>query len=464
MSAPFFWIIIPWIISIGLLALLKKPRLTKTIGLVTGFLLTLMAALQTIGDVIKIGPILVNIEPTTIFLGRELTLENSDRFALSLIFFVLTIYIAAYDVKNLPVKFIPLSMMTVGLMVAAIAVQPFLYAAVFVELATLLMIPMVVDSENSRDKGILTFIIFQAMAIPFILFSGWILGGMQANPSDQLQLSIAAFFLLMGFGLWLAVFPFHSWVPQFSNAINPYFGGFIFSLLPVVILLIIVQYVSGLIWLREGSFLSPVLETVGIIMIVSSGIWASAEKQLRRLLGYSVLFETGFALLLISLQSITGTSLLFQSLFPRIMALFLMSYSISLFHGSGVQLSLPGVKGLIKRFPFSSVSLLFSLVSIAGTPLFAGFPAKMGILQNLGETSVGMVIWILFGVGGFIVAFLRIFTSVTEPSESRLKVTETIPQALVLSLSLLVLLIMGWFPQMITNLLQGIILSIPVLK
>lgn len=464
MSAPFLWILLPWIISLGLLALLKRPVMSKIISLVTSIVLFLISVLQSIGDVIKVGPLSLNIESTTLFFGRELTLENSDRFALSVIFFVLTIYIAAYDTKNSPPKFIPLSMMIVSLLVAAIAVQPFLYAAVFVEMATLMMIPMVVDKDNSGHKGILTFIIFQALAIPFVLFSGWIVGGTQASPSDELRLAIAAFSLLLGFGFWLAVFPFHSWVPQFSQIIKPYYSGFIFSLLPVVILLIVVEYVSSLTWLRDGSFVGPVLQTVGIIMIVSSGIWASVEKHLPRLLAYSVLYETGFALLLISMRSEYGSLLLSHSFLPRIVALMAISFSLSILNQSGLPLSFAGVRGLIKRFPFSAIGLLAASLSIIGVPLFAGFPVKFEVLQNLGTISSKPVLWILAGVAGFTIAMLRLLKSIAEPSEGKFEINETISQRLILVIGIVLLGIMGLFPNFPPNLFSGLLMTIPGLK
>jgi NADH-quinone oxidoreductase subunit N len=464
MSAPVIWILFPLAVSAAILLLEKKPGLVKVSGLLVSIFLTLMAILQPIGSVIKLGPISVDLTSNLGFFGRELILVNSDRFTLSLVFMAVTLFVGFFDTTNLPIKFISLSLATAALLVAALAVQPFLYSAVLIELAILLMVPMVVDKSNSSQKGILNFVIYQTLAMPLILFSGWILGGIQASPSDQLRLSMAAFFLIIGFALWLAVFPFHSWVPQFSQAVHPYFSGFVFSVLPVVTILIMVDYVSSLVWLRESSFLSPALRGVGIIMIVTAGIWSAVEKDLKRVLAYSVLLETGFALLLISLQSNEGLGLLYQSFIPRIFGLFVMVLSLSVLLGSGNQLSLQGIKSIIKRYPFSSAGLVVSMLSVSGLPLFAGFPVKLDTIRLIGQESFGSVIWILIGVAGYLFAVIRVFSSITEPDNENLKVQETVPQITQLIAGILILLLMGWIPRLITAPLNSVLNYLPLLK
>lgn len=465
MSAPVIWILFPLIISAGMLGFLQRTRLLKLVGLLLSGLLSILALLQPIGNVLQLGPISIDIVPELTIFGRVLLLENSDRFTLCLIYTTLAFFIGGIGAADQESKFIPLSMAISAILTAALSVQPFLYSAVLVELAVLLMILLVTVKGKYPEKGIIRFLIYLSLAMPIILFAGWILGGAQANPSDVIWQSMAALFLGIGFALWLAVFPFHSWIPQFAQSVHPYSASFIFCLLPVVTLLIMLDYVSGLIWLREGSYLSPVIKSVGIIMIVTSGIWVAVEKDLKRILAFTVLYETGFALLLVSQQSTESVSLLYQAFVPRILALSLLGMSLSILQKTSFELSIQGIKSTIKRYPIVMISILLSLFSIAGLPLFAGFPIKFETLKLIGSTSTGLVVWALIGMFGFVISIVRIFASTTLPaSDERMEIHETATQFVFLAIGCFVLLILGWFPGIVKSLISSLIINLPVLQ
>lgn len=464
MSAPIIFIIFPLIISAALLGFLNKPRIVRIGGLITSGLLTIFALFQPIGHVLNLGVISVDIDPELIFFGRAFLLENSDRFTLLLIFATLTLFIGGAGLTNQPVKFIPLVIAIAAVLTAALSVQPFLYSAVLVELAVLLMIPLVTVKGTLPEKGVIRFLIYLSLAMPFILFAGWILGGAQANPSDETMRSMAVLFLSIGFALWLAIFPFHSWVPQFSQVVNPYIASFVFSLLPIVTLLIMIDYASSLVWLREEGFLSLVIRIVGIIMIVTSGIWAAVEKDLKRILAFSVLYETGFALLMVSQQSTEGISLLYQSFVPRIVALALLGLSLSVICGWDGIFSVQGLRSVVRRYPFALISMLISMFTIIGFPLSAGFPIKFETLQLVGNNGVDAIIWIAIGVTGFLIAAIRIFSSATYPENGKWEIHETAGQIVILLAGCLVLLMIGMFPQITHSLFGSLLINLPVLQ
>jgi len=464
MSAPIIWIIFPLVISGGLLFLLSYPRLLKIIGMVVSILLAIIAIFQPIGNVLRLGNIVLDFRQDLVFFGRSLFLDNGDRFVLSLIYLSLFLFILFMDVRLIPAKFIPLSIAISAMLVAALAVQPFLYAAVVVELAVLLMILMVGEKNTDQEKGIIRFLVYLTLAMPFILFSGWILGGTQASPSEEIRLTGAAVSLIIGFSLWLAVFPFHSWVPQFSRVVHPYLFGFIFSQLPIVILFIIVNYISSLIWLRSASYLSPALSGVGIIMIVTTGFWASVEKDLKRLLAYSVLLETGFSLIMVSFKSDQGVILLYQSFVPRVLALALLVYTLSTLVSQGVELTLEGIRGVIRRFPFATSGILLSLFTIAGFPLFSSFPIRIELLRQLGLISVSSVVWTIVGLTGFIIAVIKVFIYVTFPLDNKWHVNEKFSQVIIICFISLLLVLFGLLPQLLQNIISPFTTDLPILR
>lgn len=464
MSAPVIWIIFPLGAAVGLLFLLSFVKIQRLIAILISFVLTIIAILQPIGNVLRLGNIVLDFRPDLVLFGRALYLDNGDRFALILIFSTLLFFYLLMDDKTIPAKFVPLSLGISALLVGALAVQPFLYSAVLVELAVLLMVIMVRDRDVDQEKGVIRFLVYLTLAMPFILFSGWILGGTLASPSEESRLLGAAVTLIIGFSIWLAIFPFHSWVPQFSRVVHPYLFGFIFSLLPIVILFIVINYVSSLVWLRTAPYLSPVLSSVGIIMIVTTGFWASVEKDIKRVLAYSVLLETGFSLLMISFKTDQGLILFYQSLIPRILGLGLLVYSMSIFTSAGIELTITGVRGVMRDYPFATTGLFVALFTAAGFPLFAAFPFRLELLRQLGSGSVSSVIWTVVGLTGFIIAVIRIFTFITYPSSEKWQIREKISQVIIIGALIIILLLAGLIPALIEGIVSPFTTNLPLLR
>jgi hypothetical protein len=97
--------------------------------------------------------------------------------------------------------------MITGLMVASLAVEPFLYAALFIEMAVLLAIPLLTSIYSPPGRGIVRFLIYQTLAMPFILVTGWLLAGVEASPGDLALAAQSTSMLGLGFAFLLAVFP-----------------------------------------------------------------------------------------------------------------------------------------------------------------------------------------------------------------------------------------------------------------
>ena len=149
-------------------------------------------------------------------------------------------------------------MLIASSLTAALAVDPFVYSAIFVEIAVICSMPLLIHSGKPISKGALRFLIFQSLAMPLILLGGWLVAGSQASPSDIRQISIAGFLLGTGFAFWIAVFPFHTWIPQLSENTHPYIAGYLLTLFPQVALLVIIDFTYSITWIRESSLFGTI--------------------------------------------------------------------------------------------------------------------------------------------------------------------------------------------------------------
>ena len=447
MSAPFLWIIFPLIIAVILWFLQRRTTLVIALATTLCALLALLAWTVPIASAVKLGPWSFEVQSSLNVLGRQFVLDPGDRSFLTMVYGIGAFWFFGVRIGGAHRHFIPIGTAILALVVAAMAVQPFLYAALVVEIAVMLSIPMLVPPGRVVGQGIVRFLIFQTLALPFLLFAGWAAAGVEANPTDSRLLLQAVIFLGLGFAFWLAVFPFYTWVPLLSEETHAYETGFILGLLPSVVLLLMLNFLDNFAWLRAYPLLPVGLQLCGALMVVTAGIWAAFQKTLPRLFGYAVIMESGFALLSISLQSQVGLEVFAASLFPRMLGLALWALAMSVFEEQGITPDFDGIRGQFRRYPLISSGLVLAYFSLAGLPLLGGFPTRLVLFENLAQNSLPIMLWVLLGNVGFLLSGLRMLAMLVSGSQEDWQVNEKWPQAALIVVGAAGLLFIGVFPR-----------------
>jgi NADH-quinone oxidoreductase subunit N len=463
-SAPLIWIVFPLAIAVIFWFLQKRTTLVIVVATSLCAVLALLAWSLPIASAVKLGPWSFEVRSSLAFLGRQFVLDTGDRPFLTLIYGIGAFWFFGTRIAGAHRHFIPIGMAVLALMVAALAVQPFLYAAIVVEIAVLLSIPMLVPPGRPVGQGIVRYLIFQTLALPFLLFAGWAAAGVEANPTDTRLLAQAVIFLGLGFAFWLAVFPFYTWVPLLSQETHAYETGFMLGLLPSVMLLLMLNFLDNYAWLRAYPLLPVGLQLCGALMVVTGGIWAAFQKSLPRLFGYAVIIESGFALLAISLQTQVGFEVFAASLFPRMLALALWVLASSVLEEHGISPDFDGIRGQFRRYPLISSGLVLAYFSLAGLPLLGGFPTRLVLLENLAQISIPVMLWVLLGNVGFLLSGLRMLAALVTSSDrvgnqEKWKVNEKWPQATLIVIGAAGLLFIGVFPKFFLTGLLNILQS-----
>jgi NADH-quinone oxidoreductase subunit N len=453
MSAPLIWIGIPLIVAAVLWVFNQRVTLVVTVAVICCALLAFFAVALPVGDTIYIGPLTLEISTTLAILGRRFVVTTADRSFLALVYTVGAVWFLGARFARAHHYFIPLGLAVIALLVAALSVEPFLYAALLIETAVLLSVPMLVPPGREPGQGVMRYVIFQTFAMPFVLLAGWVAAGVEANPSDQRLLQQAIVFLSLGFAFWLAVFPFYTWVPLLVKENNPYAAGFILSILPIVVFILLLHFLDAFTWLREYTQLSMLMRTVGVIMIVTGGIWAAFQRDLRRLFGYAVIIENGFALLTLSLRSTTGLEIFAASLIPRLAAFFIWALALAMLSNT-LDTSGEGdepYSGLLHRYPLISSGMMVACLSLGGLPLLAGFPMRESLFENLSQFSVSVTLWAFLGAGGLLLAGFRSLAIMAGGEEMQWRMNESWPQAILMSAGILLLVGAGLFPNILLS-------------
>lgn len=451
MSSPLIWIALPIFISVGLFLLRNRQRLTVIIGVLTALVLSTLAAWHPIGELITIGPISYRLDSTLSIFGRRFILDNQDRPILLLIYLLAAFWLGGAYISHTSRLFVPLSLMIVSLLTAALAVEPFLYAALIIELVVLLSVPLLSPPGQPIARGVLRFLSFQTFGMPFILFVGWMLAGVEASPGDLELVARALILISLGFAFILGIFPFHTWIPLLAESVHPYAVSFILFTLPWMVSLFGLGFFERFTWLRGSETAYTMIRLAGVIMVLAGGIWSAYQNQLPRILGYSVMVEIGFSLLAIGVPG--GISLFFAMLLPRLFGLGVWSLSLisiqSYQNNNGSKsLTLSSAKGIMRKLPVASTSIVLVNLSLAGFPLLAAFPVRLAIWQSLAEINAVLAILTILGsVGLVIAAFRSLSYFIAGIDNQSWQINETRISLIFLGLGLAALFLMGIFPQ-----------------
>ena len=444
MSAAILWIGLPLGLAVLLWVLQSRRVFTLFAASMVSLLLALLAWLLPIDNAIKLGPLSLEISSTVKILGRSFVLNSGDSRLLILIFSLGGLFFLAGLMLRVNRFFAPLGLAMIALLVAALAVEPFLFSALLIEMAVLVSVPLLSPPGHPVGKGVLRYLIFQTLAMPFILFAGWVFGGVEINPADRQLLVQSVVLMGFGFAFWLAVFPLYSWIPLLAEEVSPFMAGFVFSLLPTVILFLMLHFFDGFPWLWQYPVLQTALRLVGVLMVATGGVWAVFERNLNRLMGYAVIIENGYALLALSLGDANGLNLFVMMFLPRMVALLLWSGALTLLTGGG-SLTFAETGALLRRKPFASASLLIACFSMGGLPLLAGLPARLALLESISVGSFSTVLWAVVGSVGLLFAGGRILSYMVL-GEGKWQVEEGWAQRIILGAGAVFLLLIGVFP------------------
>lgn len=457
MSSPLIWIGLPGLAAAILWIFRRHFGRVVLFSTLLCLLLAVLAWLIPFGAVVRIGPLSFTIDTTLSFAGRSLTLDSSSRTFLGFIYVLCAFWFAGSYAAGIRNLLVPVGLGVVALLVAALAVEPFLYAAMLIEVAVLLSVPLLMPPGKTIGQGVLRFLIFQTLGMPFILLAGWALAGVETNPSSVTLVTLSSVFFALGFAFWLAVFPFYTWIPLLAEQCEPYVSGFIFLVLPTVDLLLFMNFLNRFAWLRATPEIFRIITMAGTLMIVTAGIWAIFQKDLARLFGYGVIVETGFSLLSIGLAGSIGTGLFSSMFLPRTIGFGLWALSLSLIaKAAGGSTRFEDVGGMAQKLPFAVGGLAVASLTLGGLPLLALFPIHQVLLEQVAQQSLLNALWILVGSGGMLFSAFRALAVLAggrflpnAASESRLQIA-------LLVIGAAGLFIIGVFPQVFLPILNGL--------
>ena len=456
MNAPIIWIVLPAGIAL-LLLFISNQRVLSLVGGILAVALALTAQFFPIDEAIRLGAFSVKIDSSLNVLGRVLFINPAEGSLLTLIYGASALWFFGSEAAKSSIRIVPLGLIITSLMVASIAVEPFLFAALFIEMAVLLSIPMLTSIHHPPGRGVVRFLIYQTLAMPFILLAGWLLAGVEASPGDLALAAQSASMLGLGFAFLLAIFPLYNWIPLLLEETSPFVVGFLLWILPTTTLIFGAGFLDRYSWLRSSPQLAVALQSVGLLMVVSGGLWAAFQHHLGRIMAYGSIAETGFSLIALSLDPRIGIPILFLLIPARALGLAVWSLSLTVIKDNAESMRFSAVRGTLRVTPIAGTGLILASLSTSAFPLLAGFPARLALWDGLSRVSLGGALWLGIGMVGLLVSSFRSMAVLSMADEyTGWELREGWLPGIMLGLGMIALFILGLFPQIIQSMLSNL--------
>ena len=300
--------------------------------------------------------------------------------------------------------------------------------------------------------------------VSFSVFSvyNFALGLAYVGPdSVPLTTSIGVLLIFIGLLFKIAAAPFQSWAPDVYQGSPTGYVGFMSSIAKASSFIVIAR-----LCLVSINFIIEDFNIFFLIVIISSALigslFASIQEDLKRLLAYSGVVQSGFILSGI-VSGINGTSASMFYLFTYILQLIGIFIIFSIINGKlSSEFNFQSIQGLFINNRFLAASFCVFMFGLAGIPLTSGFVSKFILLTNLWayEKYLLVSILLLSTVAGFYFYLRPIWIATIEKTETpmeTLKLKKS--EYLVISTLVTLTIFFGLVPSSLINISRWIVQS-----
>ena len=205
------------------------------------------------------------------------------------------------------------------------------------------------------------------------------LAGQVAAVENRGLVQITAVLFLIGFGIKAGVFPLYFWLPASYHtppfAVSAIFGG----LLTKVGVYALIR-VFTLIFVNE-PFLNNIIMVIAILTLVSGGIGALVQNNMRKVFSYLIICHIGYMIAGLGMfTEIAIAGAIFYLIHDIIVKTNLFMLSGVVYRITGTN-SMRDLGGIYAKYPKISLLLFIPLFSLVGIPPLSGFWPKINLIK-----------------------------------------------------------------------------------
>jgi len=266
--------------------------------------------------------------------------------------------------------------------------------------------------------------------------------------------------MLVGLGFKVASVPFHMWAPDvYDGSPTPITAFMATGVKAAAFLALARVLMTGL--PAAGHVWQPIVGTLAVGSMVVGNIVALAQRSLKRMLAYSSIAHAGYLLAALWPGSRAGASATMLYLVAYV-ATTIATFGILTVLGRGGEraVTLESITGLGRRRPWLAFALSVCLFSLLGFPGTLGFIGKYAILQAIITEhhyllAVILVLTTVVSAGYYLPVVRVMYMKDPEPEETFAGAGLPLPARVAVVASLLVVLVLGVWPQRLMDATQS---------
>lgn len=359
-----------------------------------------------------------------------------------------------------------LFMSVLGLMMLVSSVE---LLSIFVSLelssfAVYVMVPMRKTGQlGSQSEAGIKYLLYGVVATGFMLFGMSYVFGLTGSTQliviaeklshlyQQPAAVVAILLVLAGFFYKLALFPLHFWVPDVYEGASNETTAFIATVPKIAAVALLIRIMNLV--TADGEVIVNVLIVCALLSMFYGNLSALAQKDIKRLLGFSGISHAGFVLVGLLTFQPTGYATAIYYITGYVvmnLACFMVICTVA---QQGRNVSIADFTGLHKRAPLLALTLTVGLFALAGIPPFVGFTGKFLLL--LGALKQGHLLLVVFAAINTAIAiyyYLSIvrLTFCSDPEDREPIQTTVLTKSLSVIL-IVFIVVMGVMPQTFIN-------------
>jgi len=261
-----------------------------------------------------------------------------------------------------------------------------------VSIASYLMVSYRTENKWSSEAG-LKYVLFGAACSAIMLYGISLLYGlcgtldlfglspglMHANP---LTAAFAIILAMVGIGFKLSFVPMHFWAPDIYQGAPTPISAFLSALPKIAAFGLLINFLSPFTdpTIKWNAFdFQLFLSIVAIVTMIAGNFAAALQSNVKRMLAYSSIGHTGFAMMALVNFSLQGQGI-------SALKFYLLAYALAgtaawmlaaYFADTAGAEDMNSYKGLGFKYPLAGVCFVIVLISLTGIPLTAGFNGKL---------------------------------------------------------------------------------------
>ena len=404
---------------------------------------------------------------------NNMVVTNKFSLVFSSLFIVLTIFLIAMSgdfYKDKPTKFSDFVAIKLFLLSGAVAMVSFGNLAMFFLGLEVLSISLYILAASDRlnlksNEAGMKYFLMGSFASGIMLFGICLVYGATGyfDVAEIYDLSqgaglpvwfpIGVTMILIGMLFKIAAFPFHFWAPDVYEGSPTLVTATMSTLAKVAAMATLFKLMSGLNQHIDYK-LQMVVVVISILTMSIGNIMAFRQDNVKRMLAFSGISHAGFMMMaLLSLETAASSLLYYTAAyaFAGIAAFAVIIYTCN---GKNEE-DIDNFNGLAKSNPLMAAILTMSLLSMAGIPVFAGFFAKFMLFSQ--TITAGYLVVVIFAVINSIISigyYFKLILAMYTRQANQPIIPSSIVYKIVAVISILINIIIGIYPSLITGLLK----------